>query len=544
MTPDTLSMQLDPRPGEVICGRFKIIEQLGEPGTTAIAYSALDEISGEIVVCKIAFDSSGEQGRHMLRSQLRRLRQMASRDVVRAFDVFEHVEAEHRWLVLTMELVLGPTVEEWLKSSPPVRQRLEVFSRASGALSAMHRVGLVHGDFHLGNIVMVEDRVVLIDPEAESVGSVRRAIPHERIPIGVDGDLRGLAAAAKGLLSASEAQVIAAIYKRLCDDPPSTTAETVASYTAAVLSAYLPGEASSLKDAVRYSGLERDSRWTLYREIRAARDLAFEDLGARIATIGAELSVERVHVPADQGTLQRERDSDTGERGVFADRILHFKSADGDQWVIRFDSQSGFRKPWPPGMVESNAISMGKSQIAVGDEKLLLHDLVLRFEEHVGRMYVAHPRHGPIVPFDQCWIEHCLYVLVGLRASLKDEPFGVQGVKPFKESAVDVQGLAKSTGDLRDAIGRNLTESFKAITGISEFRQGDRSVLDLGSVRGRNIIMDVTAGVLNKHLPYIDRVYCIDVSPTSGKVETFEVHVGLKPVGTAPETWTFPCRVG
>jgi hypothetical protein len=541
LMPDVSRSRLEPRPGEVICGRFKIIEQLGEPGTTAIAYSAVDEVSGEEVLCKIAFDSSEESGQGMLLSQLHLLRRIASSDVVRVFDVFWHMSGIDRWLVLAMEQVKGPTVEEWLKNWPPLRQRLEVFSRASGALSAMHRVGLVHGDFHLGNVVMAEGRVVLIDPEAESVGSVRRAIPHQRMPVSVDGDLRGLAAVAERLLPDSDIQVITAIYKRLSEDPPTITAEIVASNTAAVLAGYLPGEASSLEDAARLNRSERDFRWKLYKDIRIARDLAFEALRIHIAA--SAFSVESVEVTSDPSFLKRESDSDGAERGTFADRILHFKSADGDQWVMRFDGQIAFRKPWAYGPAAKGLISNGKSQVVVGDEPPALNDLELRFEQGTGMMYVVNLSNGFAVPFDQVWIEHCLYVLVGLRAPLKNEPYVNVQAKPLIESAVGAAELSKGTRDLREAIDSGLKQSFKIITEQPEFGQRDRRVLDSRDSRERGIILEIASGVLNSYLPHIERIYCIDLSPTSGKVNTFEIHVGLKPAGTPPETWTFPLGI-
>lgn len=55
-----------------------------------------------------------------------------------------------------MELVEGVTGKEWLKKVPDLRARMRFWGRYSEALGILHRTGTVHGDPHLGNVILSE----------------------------------------------------------------------------------------------------------------------------------------------------------------------------------------------------------------------------------------------------------------------------------------------------------------------------------------------------------------------------------------------------
>lgn len=55
-----------------------------------------------------------------------------------------------------MELVEGVTGKEWLKRDPDLQARMRFWGRYSEALGILHRSGTVHGDPHLGNVILSE----------------------------------------------------------------------------------------------------------------------------------------------------------------------------------------------------------------------------------------------------------------------------------------------------------------------------------------------------------------------------------------------------
>ncbi|SLN74639.1 Serine/threonine-protein kinase PknB [Roseivivax jejudonensis] len=53
-----------------------------------------------------------------------------------------------------MELVEGMTGKKWLEKGPDLRARMRFWGRYSEALGILHRSGTVHGDPHLGNVLL------------------------------------------------------------------------------------------------------------------------------------------------------------------------------------------------------------------------------------------------------------------------------------------------------------------------------------------------------------------------------------------------------
>ena len=56
-----------------------------------------------------------------------------------------------------MELVPGVSGKEWLRSTTDVQTRATVWRLFERALGHLHSVGIVHGDPHLGNLIIFED---------------------------------------------------------------------------------------------------------------------------------------------------------------------------------------------------------------------------------------------------------------------------------------------------------------------------------------------------------------------------------------------------
>lgn len=142
---------------EIPIDGFVFMEELGR-GANGVVFRATDALLGREVAVKL-WNPAGV-GR--------------SRDEISKIAQFQHplVVSTYRFgyandvPFAVMELVEGVTGKAWLNESPDLRARIRFWGRYSEALSILHHSGVVHGDPHLGN-------VILFDP---SLGSVQTGI--------------------------------------------------------------------------------------------------------------------------------------------------------------------------------------------------------------------------------------------------------------------------------------------------------------------------------------------------------------------------------
>ncbi|HZV00560.1 MAG TPA: serine/threonine-protein kinase, partial [Planctomycetota bacterium] len=150
------------RPGERV-GNYTILELLGRGGFGAV-FKAKDEMTGALVALKAVHPDHARD-----RDFVRRLRDeaRAAAAVSHPHVALFHTTGEHGGIpFLVFELVPGGTLDRLVRDRGPLPWR-EACARAAeiaGALSALHRAGIVHRDVKPENVLLDgEGRAKLAD---------------------------------------------------------------------------------------------------------------------------------------------------------------------------------------------------------------------------------------------------------------------------------------------------------------------------------------------------------------------------------------------
>ncbi len=141
---------------------FELGDRLGTGGTATV-YRAHRE-HGPDVAFKVALDTA-PNAVASLRNEIRALRRVRHPGVVRMLD--DGIEAGVPWLA--MELVTGPRLDAIFRATAPTEGRsvdrsvLTVLRRLCETLAYLHGRGLVHRDLSPRNVIVRDDKPVLID---------------------------------------------------------------------------------------------------------------------------------------------------------------------------------------------------------------------------------------------------------------------------------------------------------------------------------------------------------------------------------------------
>ena len=155
-------------PSGTLLGRYVVLRPLGSGGAGAV-YQAFDPELGRDVAIKVLHDEARESesvgsGRARLLREAQAMAKVRHANVVPVYDVGTF---EGR-VFIAMELVLGGTLRDWLRTPRAHKDVMRVFVAAGRGLAGAHAAGLVHRDFKPDNVLIGvassgEERVLVMD---------------------------------------------------------------------------------------------------------------------------------------------------------------------------------------------------------------------------------------------------------------------------------------------------------------------------------------------------------------------------------------------
>jgi eukaryotic-like serine/threonine-protein kinase len=146
-------------PGEVLSGRFRIVQFLGRGGMGEV-YEAKDLELGERIALKTIRPEIAFEPRSLARfkQEIQLARRVTHPNVCRMFDLGRCQTGPGATVItfLTMELIKGETLAVKLRSQGRMMtaEALPLIQQMADALAAAHDVGVVHRDFKPGNVML------------------------------------------------------------------------------------------------------------------------------------------------------------------------------------------------------------------------------------------------------------------------------------------------------------------------------------------------------------------------------------------------------
>jgi serine/threonine protein kinase/tetratricopeptide (TPR) repeat protein len=167
--------------GQVLSDRFEIEAFLGAGGMGEV-YRARDlDLRVRVAIKTLQLDRVGdEDAQERLRREALVARRVTHPNVCRIFDAGRHLRYGQPgyMTVLTMELLEGPTLRDYVRANSPMAEQLvrSLAQQVCAGLAAAHEQGVIHRDLKSANIILVPaengpHRAVITD-----FGLARRAL--------------------------------------------------------------------------------------------------------------------------------------------------------------------------------------------------------------------------------------------------------------------------------------------------------------------------------------------------------------------------------
>ncbi len=156
--PSVLSIELRGRTGEIVEGRYELLDLLGSGGQSVV-YRARDRVDGDLVALKILAWNDPDACERMFR-EAHVMCQLQGTSAVR---VLHQGTTTDGAMVLVMEYLDGEDLGTFLTRSEPRGFRADrrfverIFSPIVQTLDAAHRLGIVHRDVKAENVFLVRE---------------------------------------------------------------------------------------------------------------------------------------------------------------------------------------------------------------------------------------------------------------------------------------------------------------------------------------------------------------------------------------------------
>ncbi|ENQ1533144.1 protein kinase [Vibrio parahaemolyticus] len=124
---------------------FDLLSVLGR-GANAIVFTANDELLSREVAIKVW----NSKGRSRAQSETSKIAQINHELILQTY----YYGTANDYPYAVMELVSGSNGKEWLKTNPEIREKINFWDQYSKALKVIYNNDLVHGDPHLGNVLI------------------------------------------------------------------------------------------------------------------------------------------------------------------------------------------------------------------------------------------------------------------------------------------------------------------------------------------------------------------------------------------------------
>jgi len=146
--------------GMVVAKRFEILRFLNRGGMGEV-YEAWDAELKERIALKTirAGIASRMEVIERFKREVKHAREISHPNICRVHELFsDEVRPGHRMWFLSMELLLGPTLLDLIRTDGPLKTPLamSVTRQMVSGLSAAHALGLVHRDFKSSNVILLQ----------------------------------------------------------------------------------------------------------------------------------------------------------------------------------------------------------------------------------------------------------------------------------------------------------------------------------------------------------------------------------------------------
>ena len=151
--------------GQLIAGRYRLREVLGQGGMSVVWRADDDVLGREVAVKVLSVQLAGDADRQrQIRDEARAAARLRHTNVVAVYDYGEFADGGRTLSYVVMELVDGRTLADMLTGGRlPWKVVTLVGAQVAAALAAAHADGIVHRDVKPANVMVTSGGVKLVD---------------------------------------------------------------------------------------------------------------------------------------------------------------------------------------------------------------------------------------------------------------------------------------------------------------------------------------------------------------------------------------------